>query len=75
MVDWQAVDLGLSILVKTVFLVVFVVSLYVLKRLDEMARSAERSAESIERTAEDIGRFMSLMRVLPFIGPERDRDE
>ncbi|MFB6100130.1 MAG: hypothetical protein ABEK16_02550 [Candidatus Nanohalobium sp.] len=75
MVDWQAVNLGLSILVKIVFLGIFAATIYVLKNANELVESAERSAESIEQTAEDIGRIVSVLRMLPFTKPKGGRDE
>ena len=68
MVDWQAVNLGLDILVKIVFLAVFAGSLFLMKRLDDLVETAERSAESIEDTAENIGRMVRFARKLPFTG-------
>jgi uncharacterized protein YpmB len=68
MVDWQAINLGLDILIKIVFLVIFVASLYLMKRMDDLVQTAERSAESIEDTAEDIGRLVRFARKLPFTG-------
>jgi len=72
MVDWQAVNLGLDILVKTVFLVLFAALLYLMKRLDELVQTAERSAESIEDTAENIGRMVRFAKKLPFTGKKGD---
>jgi hypothetical protein len=72
MVDWQAVNLGLDILVKLSFLAVFVASLFVLKRMDELVQKAERSAESIEDTAENINRIVKFARMLPFTGKRGD---
>ena len=72
MVDWQAVSLGLDILVKLVFLIVFAGTLYMFKRLDELVHKAERSAESIEDTAENIGRIVRFARKLPFTGKKGD---
>lgn len=72
MVDWQAVNLGLDIIVKIVFLAVFVASLYMLKRMDDLVKKAEESAESIEDTAENIGRMVEFARKLPFTGKKGD---
>ena len=71
MVDWQAVNLGLDILVKIVFLGVFAVSIYVLKNVDDLVKSAERSAESIENTAENLNRVVSFARLIPGIGNKK----
>lgn len=68
MIDWQAVNLGLDIVVKLVFLVIFIATLFVLKNANELVESAERSAEHIENTAEDISRIVSILRLLPFTG-------
>lgn len=72
MVDWQAVNLGLDIIVKVVFLLVFVASLYVLKNIDDLVKSAERSAESIENTAKDVRKIVSFARLLPGVGKKGD---
>lgn len=72
MVDWQAVNLGLDILVKIVFLAVFAGALFLMKRLDDLVETAERSAESIEDTAENIGRMVRFARKLPFTGKKGD---
>jgi hypothetical protein len=74
MVDWQAVNLGLDIAVKAVFLIIFLASLYVLKNANDLVESAERSAEHIENTAEDISRIVSILRLLPLVG-KGGRDE
>lgn len=71
MVDWQAINLGLDILLKSLFLLVFLGMLYLFKRLDELVKKAEKSAESIEDTAENIGRIVRFAKKIPFTGEKR----
>lgn len=75
MVELEAVNLWLSVAVKVVFLIVFAISLYMLKRLDDLIQAAESSAESIEDTAENIGAIVSFAKMLPFTGRKGDEDE
>lgn len=64
-------NLVLDILVKAAFLMVFVGTLFVLKRLDEFLLKAQESAESWEHTAESVERMLDVVNYLPFIGPKR----
>ncbi len=73
-VDLATLDLILDILVKSVFLMVFIAALLVLRNIDRVVKSAERSAESIERTAETLETIAAFTRYLPKIG-RKHRDE
>lgn len=73
MTDLGTINLVLDILVKAVFLVVFVFAILVLRKLDDVIESAERSAESIEHTAETVERLVDVANFIPFIGPKRKK--
>ncbi|MFB6115449.1 MAG: hypothetical protein ABEK04_04080 [Candidatus Nanohalobium sp.] len=73
MTDLGTINLVLDILVKAVFLVVFVFAIFVLRKLDDVIESAERSAESIEHTAETVESLVDIANFLPFIGPKRKK--
>jgi len=84
MIELSTVNLVLDILVKLVFLGMIVFGILVLRKLDDVIESAERSAESIEHTAETVERLVDLANFLPFVGSKRkkvdaenvgDRDE
>lgn len=73
MTDLGTINLVLDILVKAVFLVVFVFAIIVLRKLDDVIESAERSAESLEHTAETVERLVDIANFIPFIGPKRKK--
>lgn len=73
MITLETINLFLDILVKFVFLVMIAFGILVLKKLDDVLKAAERSAESIEQTAQTFERILDLGNFLPFIGPKRKK--
>ncbi|MFB6180691.1 MAG: hypothetical protein ABEJ93_02335 [Candidatus Nanohalobium sp.] len=73
MIDLATIDQVLSILVKTVFLLIFGFTVLLLRKLDDVIESAERSAESIEHTAETVESIISIAEFLPMIGGKRKK--
>lgn len=73
-VELTVINQVLDIILKLLFIGGLVYLVFVLRNLDDMIESAERSAESIEKTAEDIGKIVQISRYLPFIG-RRPKDE
>lgn len=71
MITLETINLFLDILVKFVFLVMIAFGFFVLKKVDDVLKAAERSAESIEHTAETVERLVDIGNFLPFIGPKR----
>ena len=71
MIALETVNLFLDILVKFVFLVMIGFGFMVLRKMDDVLESAERSAESLEHTAETVDRMIDLANFLPFIGSKR----
>lgn len=71
MITLETINLFLDILVKFVFLGMIVFGFMVLRKMDDVLESAEKSAESIENTAETIESLINLANFLPFIGPKR----
>ncbi|MFB6175252.1 MAG: hypothetical protein ABEJ87_04715 [Candidatus Nanohalobium sp.] len=65
------INLVLDILVKVVFLALFVFGLLVLRKFEDVIESAERSAESVEQTAETVERLVKVADFLPFVGSKR----
>lgn len=75
MITFETINLFLDILVKFVFLVMIAFGFLVLRKMDDVLESAERSAESIEHTAETVERMIDLANFLPFIGPKRKMEK
>lgn len=73
MITLETINLFLDILVKFFFLVMIGFGFLVLRKMDEVLESAEKSAESIEHTAETVERMVDLANFLPFIGPKRKK--
>lgn len=75
MITLETINLFLDILVKFVFLAMIAFGFLVLRKMDDVLESAERSAESIEHTAESVERMIDLANFLPFVGPKRKKME
>lgn len=73
MITLETINLFLDILVKFFFLVMIGFGFLVLRKMDDVLESAEKSAESLEHTAETVERMVDLANFLPFIGPKRKK--
>ena len=73
MITLETINLFLDILVKFFFLVMIGFGFMVLRKMDDVLESAEKSAESLEHTAETVERMVDLANFLPFIGPKRKK--
>jgi len=73
MITLETVNLFLDIVVKLIFIAMIVFGFMVLRKMDDVLESAERSAESIEHTAETVERMIDLANFLPFIGSKRKK--
>lgn len=65
---------ALDAVLKLLFLGVLIYLVLILRNLDRLIRSFEKSAESIERTSEKIGKLITVSRYIPFVGGRRERD-
>lgn len=73
---------NLSLLIKVLLIPVLVLAALLLYRLDRILNAGVQSAEAIERTAENVEKssrtvydVASVLRNIPFVGPERKEDE
>ena len=73
---------NLSLLIKVLLIPVLVLAALLLYRLDRILNAGVQSAEAIERTAENVEKssktvydVASLVRNIPFVGPEMKEDD
>lgn len=71
MVDLSSLNLALDLLLKPLAIVVLIGIALLLKDLDQVVKSFERSAESIENTAGTVEELTSIARKIPFISSKR----
>lgn len=71
MVDLASLNLALDLLLKPLAIAVLIGLALLLRDLDQVVKSFERSAESIENTASTVEELTSIAHKLPFIGSKK----
>ncbi|MFB6217230.1 MAG: hypothetical protein ABEJ72_09775, partial [Candidatus Aenigmatarchaeota archaeon] len=69
MVTLETVNLALDVVLKMLFLAGLIYLLYIVRKMDNVARSLEKAAKNVERSSDTIDDVVSVLRKIPFIGP------
>ncbi|MFB6145605.1 MAG: hypothetical protein ABEJ99_03805 [Candidatus Nanohaloarchaea archaeon] len=75
MVTLGTVNLALDVILKLLFLAALIYLVYLMKKMDRVARSLERAARNVERSSDTIDDVVSILRKIPFVGPRGGKDD
>ncbi len=70
-VDLVTLNLALDVVWKILLLAVLAYVVVILRNIDSVVSSAQKSARTVENTTENIAKIMSYARYLPMVGGGR----
>ncbi len=74
-VDLVTLNLALDVVWKILLLAVLAYIVVILRNIDSVVSSAQKSARTVENTTENIAKIMSYARYLPMVGVGKKKGE
>ena len=74
-IDLVTLNLALDVALKLLFLAVLVYLVVVIRNIDSVVSSAQKSAKRVEHTTENVAKIVSYARYLPGVGKKGDEDD